>query len=85
MKIIDGHIHPFLRESQNIKKYCEKASEFSVVKSDLKRVGISFFCGSVISRDGTQKENLVDSNESALLMFKENPEKVYKIKMNDIK
>lgn len=72
MKIIDAHTHPFLRESQNIKKYGEKPSEFSAAKADLERIGISFFCGSVISRDGSGEENLITSNESALLMFEEN-------------
>ncbi len=29
MKIIDGHIHPFLRESQNIKKYDNAYTDIS--------------------------------------------------------
>ena len=43
MKIIDAHMHPFTTENENIKYYGKKAMDFSTIRHDMVRAGISFF------------------------------------------
>lgn len=75
MKIIDAHMHPFTTEKENIKLYEKKSKDFSTVRHDMVRAGISFFCGSVITKgNDNQKESLVNSNESAFRMYNEYPD-----------
>ena len=37
MKIIDAHIHPFSCADENLKWYGEKSSDFSSIKSEMKK------------------------------------------------
>lgn len=71
MKIIDAHMHPFSNERENLKWYGEKSGDFNLIIEDMKRAGISFFCGSVISRNKHGKEALISINESAFELYKE--------------
>lgn len=73
MQIIDAHMHPFTNINENIKWYNkEETSAFSLVRKDMERSGISIFCGSIISKCETQRENLINSNEKALLLYESN-------------
>ena len=73
MKIIDAHMHPFTNIGENIKWYNkEENSDFLLVRKDMERAGITKFCGSVITAGGNQEEKLINSNEKALLCYREN-------------
>ena len=66
-------MHPFTDISENIKRYNkEENSDFALVRQDMERCGITKFCGSIISKCGSAKENLVNSNEKALACYEEN-------------
>lgn len=73
MQIIDAHMHPYTNIDENIKWYNkEEKSNFSLVRKDMERAGITTFCGSIISKCATQKENLINSNEKALALYESN-------------
>jgi len=74
MKIIDAHMHPFSKEEENLKWYGEKSSDFATIKEDMERAGIPLICGSVIIKGKQGKEALIGANESALSLYKENPD-----------
>lgn len=61
MEIIDFHIHPFNNRNNSICIYkSELDMSADIMSEDMKRAGISRFCGSVISMagDGFEKERL---------------------------
>lgn len=69
MKIIDAHMHPFVKD-ENLKWYLkEETPDFDTIIKDMKRLGVVRFCGSVISRGASPEENLINSNNAALCLF----------------
>lgn len=73
MKIIDAHIHPFSHKDENLKWYGEKSTDFSAIRNEMERAGISFFCGSVIIKGApSNEETLIRINETALKLYEEN-------------
>lgn len=77
MKIIDFHTHIFSNDKENFcshKTFCGMSTENSV--SELKKLGVSAICGSVLSSDFSDKnlswrEKLSSCNESALALKEE--------------
>ena len=69
-EIIDFHTHPFLTDSENIcshKSYCDMSVENTV--NDLKSIGISKICGSVIKLTNPKSpkwEDIKELNDIAL-------------------
>ena len=65
-EIIDFHIHPFIKEENNLNIY-KDAMDFSHLQigDDLLRAGISTFCGSVI-KGGDTCSAIYESNRDAL-------------------
>ena len=67
-EIIDFHTHPFLRNDENIcshADYCNMNAENTI--KDLKSIGISKICGSVIRRiDNPSWEDIKHLNDMAL-------------------
>ena len=65
-EIIDFHTHPFLKESECICKYRDTTPvSVALTMEDLRGVGISRFCGSVIGRSGEGFERIAESNADA--------------------
>ena len=72
MEIIDFHTHPYLTNDDNICIYKNEAMPEGEIRdytlSDLRRIGINRFAGSVISRCGEGFEPIRRSNEIARKM-----------------
>jgi predicted TIM-barrel fold metal-dependent hydrolase len=51
MRVIDFHMHPFLTLNENICQYPTGPKSVDDVIADMKRAGISGFCGSVVNKE----------------------------------
>lgn len=56
-KVIDFHVHPFRREAYNLNFYPGmEAADAAEMQKQLKSVGISHICGSVLKKDGCPED-----------------------------